>query len=429
MGRSGWLLAGLLLVALNLRAPLTSLPPVVAQVSESLALTPAQAGLLTSVPVLCFALLTPPASVLIARIGPERAVLAAVAGVFVGQIVRSAGSSLPTALVGTAVLGAGITIGNVAVPVVIARDFRQRSAVVTGAYSAMMNVGSALATTLTVPLAALWGWQWALAGWAALAVVAFVAWGVTIRRSDDGAAGPSASGASGTTGTTGTTTAHRPHEGAPRRPHNGAPHRPHDGAPHLGRAMAVLTVLLCVAFAGQASSYYAVTAWLPEILQSRLGVDVVAAGGLAAPFQLCAVVGSLGAPIALGRRMPLRAVSLTLVVLWMALPAGMLLAPGATVLWVSLAGIAQGGNFTVIFMLIAQRAPSVAAARRASAVVQTVGYSFAALAPTVLGALRTASGGWTVPLLGVLAALTLMGATMAIATRPVRASGPAPGIA
>ncbi|QAY71701.1 MFS transporter [Xylanimonas protaetiae] len=386
----GFVLVALLLVALNLRAPLTSLPPVVGQVSEALSLTPAQAGLLTSVPVLCFALLTPPASVLVARAGPERAVLAAVVGVFAGQVVRSAGTSLPLALVGTAVLGAGITIGNVAVPVVIARDFQRRSAVVTGAYSAMMNVGSALATTLTVPLAVAWGWQWALAGWAAMAVVAFVVWGLAVRGSTDVAAARTAAT-------------------SPRRA---------DGPPHLGRAMTVLTVLLCVAFAGQSSSYYAVTAWLPEILHARLGVDTAAAGGLSAPFQLCAVLGSLGAPLALARRVPLRVVSLTLVALWVALPAGMLAAPGAALLWVSLAGVAQGGNFTVIFMLIAQRAPSVAAARRASAVVQTVGYAFAALAPTALGALHGASGGWTVPLAGVLGVLALMGVTMAVATRP-----------
>jgi CP family cyanate transporter-like MFS transporter len=394
---TGFLLAALLLVALNLRAPLTSLPPVVGQISDALALSPAQAGLLTSVPVLCFAVFTPLASVLVARVGPERAVLVAVAGLFAGQLIRSAVPSLTVALIGTAVLGAGITVGNVAVPVVIARDFLRRSAAVTGAYSAMMNVGSALATTLTVPLALMWGWQWALAGWASLAVVAFVVWSAAIRRVDDAA----------------------PRSGTPAA---GGPG--HDGRPQLGRPVAVLVALLCVAFAGQSSAYYAVTAWLPQILHSQLGVDVAAAGGLAAPFQLTAVLGSLGVPFALGRRAPMRVVSVALVALWIALPAGMLLAPGAAVAWVALAGVAQGGNFTVIFTLIAQRSPSVAAARRASAIVQTVGYVFAALAPTVLGAARTASGGWTVPLLGVVGVLAVMGVTMAVATRPARDPDP-----
>ncbi|PZR54239.1 MFS transporter [Xylanimonas oleitrophica] len=392
-GRARWfLLAALLLVALNLRAPLTSLPPVVGQVSDALALTPAQAGLLTSVPVLCFALLTPPAALLLARLGPERSVLVAVVGVLAGELLRSAGS-VPAALAGTAVLGAGITVGNVAVPVVIARDFRDRSAAVTGAYSATMNLGSALTTTLTVPLAAVWGWQWALAGWGVLAVVATAAWGGAMRST------------------------------APAARLDGAQHG--SGAPHLGRPMAVLTAVLCVAFSGQAFAYYAITAWLPEILHSRLGLDLAAAGGAAAPFQLCAVAGSFAVPLALSRRVPARAVSAVVSLCWLSLPTGMLLAPGATGLWVALAGAAQGGSFTLIFTLMAQRAPSVAAARRASAIVQTTGYACASLAPTVLGAVHTAStgpgsDGWTAPLLLVLGVLTVMGGMMLVATRPVR---------
>jgi CP family cyanate transporter-like MFS transporter len=388
VGGGGFLLVALLLVALNLRAPLTSLPPVVAQVSEALGLSPAQAGLLTSVPVLCFALLTPPASALVARVGPERAVLVAIAGVLCGTLLRS-GGTVPAALAGTAVLGAGITVGNVAVPVVIARDFLARSAAVTGAYSAAMNLGSTFTTTLTVPLAVLWGWQWALAGWAVLAVVALVVWARAMR-----------------------TVAAPVRRGGLRRD---------TGPAQLGRPMAALTALLCVAFAGQASSYYAVTAWLPEILHAQLGVDVAAAGGLAAPFQLCAVAGSLCVPLALSRRVPLRWTSLAMTVCWLVLPAGMLLAPGAALLWIALAGAAQGGNFTVIFTLIAQRAPSVPAARRASAIVQTVGYGCASLAPTLMGAVHTATGGWTVPLTLVLGVLAVMAATMLLATgRPRR---------
>jgi CP family cyanate transporter-like MFS transporter len=376
-----------MLVALNLRAPLTSLPPVVTQVSDALALTPAQAGLLTSVPVLCFALLTPPSSVLVARVGPERSVLLAVAAVLAGEVLRSAGS-VPAALVGTAVLGAGITVGNVAVPVVIARDFLARSAVVTGMYSATMNLGSALTTTLTVPLAATLGWQWALAGWGVLAAVALVAWGAAIRG--------------------------LPHGGAPRLAPAAGPAAP-------VRASRRLTVLLCVAFSGQAFSYYAVTAWLPEILHTRLGLDPAAAGNLSAPFQLAAIAGSFAIPFVLGRGASFRVAALGTTLAWLALPAGMLLAPHLAVVWVSIAGAAQGANFTVVFTLITQRAPTVAAARRASAVVQTVGYACAALAPTLMGAVHTATGGWSVPLLLVLVTLLVMGVMLQLATHQPRA--------
>lgn len=394
-GSGAVLVVALLLVAFTLRAPLTSLPPVISQVSDALTLTPAMAGLLTGIPMLCFSLLAPPSSMLVAKAGPERAVLVGVTAIFLGQLVRS-GGTLPLAIAGTALLGAGITVGNVSVPVLIARDFKSRSAAVTGAYSATMNLGSTFTTVLTVPLAALWGWQWALAGWAVLALVALVVWRrVTggrlpgVRASDDAGPPPSSTDPPGSPA---------------REPAT------------LSRPMLRLTLLLCVAFAGQSSSYYAVTTWLPEILQARLGVSPGAAGGLSAPFQLTAVAGALGVPFLLSRGVRLRWVSLTMTTFWLVLPVGMLLAPSAALLWISVAGIAQGGNFTVIFMLIAQRAPRVAAARRASAVVQTTGYACAAVAPTIMGALHTATGGWTLPLLAVLVALAVMTTTMAIAT-------------
>ncbi|WP_277209461.1 MFS transporter [Isoptericola croceus] len=373
-GGAGWFaLAALLLVALNLRAPITSLPPVVDDVAAGLGLSSAGAGLLTSVPVLCFALFTPAAAATTARLGPERAIALALLGVLAGTLLRSAGS-VPTALAGTAVLGIGITIGNLAVPVVIARDFRRRAAAVTGAYTATMNVGSTLTTMLTVPLAVTFGWQWALAGWGVLAVVALGVWVPTGRALAARHAGP---------------------------PPSGTP----ETAP--GTSQRRLVVLLTLAFAGQAFSYYAATAWLPTILADRLGIDAAAAGEAAAPFQLAAVAGAFLVPLGLAGRLSARTVAAGMSAMWLSLPAGLLLAPDAWWVWVLLAGAAQGGNFTVIFTLVAQRSPSVGAARRASAVVQTAGYACAATGPAVLGAVHEATGTWTAPL-GVMAGLLAM---------------------
>ncbi|AEG45217.1 MFS transporter [Isoptericola variabilis] len=386
-----FLLAALLAAALNLRAPLAALAPVVDDVATGLALSPAGAGLLTSVPVLCFALCTPVASTLVARVGPERAVGLALVAVLAGTVLRSAGS-VPAALAGTAVLGVGIAVGNVAVPVVITRDFHHRAGSVTGAYTAVMNVGSTATTVLTVPLAAALGWQWALAGWGLMAVVALVVWVPAGR--DLGA-----QHAAGT---------------APRV-------LPHDLVlePEQRRAMRRLAAVLAVAFGAQAGGYYAMTAWLPEILQDRLGLGAAAAGGAAAPFQLCAVAGSLLVPIALARGRA-RRVAAAVSLLWLALPLGLLVAPGAWLVWICLAGAGQGAAFTVIFTVLAQRSPSVAAARRASAVVQTAGYAFAALAPTLVGALHGATHGWTVPLLAVTGLITAMTVALLTAARPPR---------
>jgi CP family cyanate transporter-like MFS transporter len=393
----GFVLLALLLAAVNLRAHLASLPPVVDDVAASLGLTSAGVGLLTSVPVLCFALFTPAASALTARVGPERAITLGLLGILGGTLLRSTGS-VTTAMVGTTVLGVGITIGNVAVPVVIARDFRERAASVTGAYAATMNAGSTVTTLLTVPLAVAYGWQWALAGWGVLAVVALAFWvpagrGLAAHHRQVDAAADAARAAGAAAADAGD-----------------------DRGAHAAQRR--LVVLLTLAFAGQASGYYAMTAWLPSILGDTVGLAPAAAGGGAAPFQLAAIAGAFLVPIALAGRVPARAVAASLSALWIALPVGLLVAPDLWWLWVCLAGAAQGGSFTVILTLLAQRSPSVAAARRGSAVVQTAGYACAAAAPTALGAIHESTAGWTAPLLVILALLVVMAVALWTASRP-----------
>lgn len=391
IARTGFLVVALLLVAFTLRSPIAALPPIVGEVSAALSLSPAQAGLLTSVPLLCFALLTPLTSGLVGRIGPERAIFVALAAILAGQAIRST-PVFGVALAGAMVMGTGITIGNVAVPTVIARDFRHRAATLTGAYSATMNLGATVTMAATAPLAVWWGWQWALAGWGVLAVVAAVTWWRATRNRPG-------------TATDGTTTP----AAAPDAPPTGV---------GSARSARIVTVLLCLGFAVQSSSYYAMTAWLPTILDARLGLDPAAAGGIAAPLQLLAVAGAFSVPLAISRRVPTRWIALTITAAWLSLPLGLLLAPGAAALWAGLAGLAQGANFTLIVTLITRRAPTTDAARRSWSVVQTSGYASAAVAPTLVGALAAATRGWTVPLVGVVAALGFMGVVMAVATRP-----------
>ncbi|NUU16883.1 MFS transporter [Cellulomonas humilata] len=379
----GLLLAAVLLYALNLRAPITALAPVVDDVRRDLGLSAAGVGVLTGVPVLCFALATPVMAVLLGRLGTGRVVAASLVTVLAGTLLRSA-DGFGTALVGTVLIGVAITAGNVAVPVVIGRDFPGHVPRVTGLYTAALNGGSVLTTTLTAPLADVVGWRWALASWGLLAVVALVVWQ---RAYPFGRPEPVVVVAT-------------------------------TGAPDVWRRP--VTWFLAVAFAGQAFGYYAVSAWLPSLLHDTLGLERAASGGAAALFQLFGMVGGIAVPVALGRRAPVAAVSAAITLGWVALPVGLLLAPSWWPVWCTFAGVAQGGNFAVIFTVIAGNAGSQAAARRMSATVQSVGYGCAALGPSLLGAVHAASGGWTAPLLVVLAALLAMGTASGLALRSVR---------
>src|SRR4051794_38109089 len=175
------LLAGVLLVALNLRGPLVAVAPVVDDLRRDLDASGGTIGLLTSIPVLCFGLAAPLASLLIARTGVHRAVLVSMVGVLAGTVLRSLGG--PTeAIAGTVVIGLGITVGNVVVPVVIGRDFPGATNVVTAAYTAALNLGSTLTSALTAPLADLVGWRTALAAWGLLVVAATAVWTAGLRR-------------------------------------------------------------------------------------------------------------------------------------------------------------------------------------------------------------------------------------------------------
>jgi CP family cyanate transporter-like MFS transporter len=390
-GTSGLLLAAVLLYALNLRSPITALAPVVRDVERDLGLSSAQAGLLTGLPVLCFALFSPVASSLISRWGVERIISASLGVILAGTLLRSAGG-FGTAIAGTALIGLAITAGNIAVPVVVARDFASDATRVTGLYTAALNGGSVLTTALTAPLADAIGWRWALVVWAVFVPLAWFPWRRAVAR----------------------------RVAEPPLPLVGP-----DATEEVHALRRPLTWLLIAMFAGQSFGYYGVTAWLPSILSDSLHLGTGSAGGGSALFQLGGVLGAVSVPVAVRRGARLRSVFVVIAAGWLLLPIGLLVAPAVWPLWVLLAGCAQGGNFTVVFATVAQRSATVREARRTSTAVQTLGYVAAAVAPSVLGAVHGATDGWTAPLVVILAVLGVMTVAGLTATG-ARSARPAP---
>lgn len=371
--RSWILLAAIGLIALNMRGPFVAVAPVVGPMQQDLGFTPVEVGFLTGIPVLCFALASPLASLAGRKLGAEVAITLTLLGVLLGVIVRSSGGGA-VVMLGTVILGIAITVGNIAVPLIIRRDFAPaRQGTAMGIYTAALNVGSFLTSVVTAPLAELLGWRPALAAGALFALAAGVVWVLAFR-----------------------SRAFRP-EAVP--------------GPNPGRAAGKpasrwITVGLTAGFAGQAFSYYGITAWLPSLLADELGMTAAAAGAGSSLFQILAIAGSLGVPFA-ARFGSTTRVGLTLGLLWLTVPLGLLLAPELWWLWSSLGGVAQGGGITLIFIAIIRLARDQASAGRMSAVVQGVGYCFGAVAPTLLGYVNGVSGSWTGPLLMVLGSVAV----------------------
>ena len=381
---------GVVIVAVNLRGPIVAPAPVLGPIREDLGLSSTVAGLLTSLPVLCFALAGPVASWVIRRVGPDSAVVLTLLGVLLGTVVRSAGPA-PTVLIGTAIIGAAIMVGNIVVPVLIRRDVPwQRAGMVTGLYTAAMNVGSMLTSLGTAPLASVVGWRWALAVWGLLAAAEAVYWRPLARRARAAAAGA-------------------------------AP--PTRGTVRLTPSVSRISWLLLVAFGGQSFAYYAVSAWLPTLLSDTRGLDAAASGVTASLFQIFAVVGAFGVP-ALAARAPGWVPVATVAAGWVTMPIGLLLAPEAYLLWSVLGGIGQGGGFTAILSIIARVTGSDAEAATVSARVQTGGYVISATGAPLVGAVYAATGGWSAPLLVVLTAALSFAVTGVVAALLARRHQP-----
>src|SRR5690625_1456129 len=382
---------GVVIVAVNLRGPIVAPAPVLGPIREDLGLSSTVAGLLTSLPVLCFALAGPVASWVIRRVGPDSAVVLTLLGVLLGTVVRSTGPAA-TVFVGTAVIGVAIMVGNIVVPVLIRRDVPwQRAGMVTGLYTASMNVGSMLTSLGTAPLAAVVGWRWALAVWAVLAAAGVLYWRPLARRAR--AAAAAAAGP--------------------------APQCRERVSPSASR----IAWLLLVAFGGQSFAYYAVSAWLPTLLSDTRGLDAAASGVTASLFQIFAVVGAFGVP-ALAARAPGWVPVATVAAGWVTMPIGLLLAPEAYLLWSVLGGIGQGGGFTAILSIIARVIGSDAEAATVSARVQTGGYVISATGAPLVGAVYAATGGWSAPLLVVLTAAVSFAVTGVVAALLARRHQP-----
>src|SRR5690606_12055782 len=209
-------------------------------------------------------------------------------------------------LLGTAVVGLGITIGNVLVPVVVKRDFAARASRVTGFFTATLAVGAALTSALTVPVAQLLGWRAALALWAVLVPVAAIGWWEhVVRRERDG-------------------------PGEPARPHTPVPPRAEDD-----RFVWRLPIAWALAFAlgSQSALYFSLTTWLPTILVDRAEVTHAVGGTAMALYQITAIPTAL--TIANFARMRPRQgwIGVLIALAWTVMVAGLLLAPAGWPVW------------------------------------------------------------------------------------------------
>ncbi|WP_309573198.1 MFS transporter [Deinococcus sp.] len=377
-----WLLVtGVVLVALNLRPAIAGFGPLLPQIQAQLHLSAATAGLLTTIPLLCWGLLALTAPALTRRWSAETVILAMVAVLGVGALLR-AGPTLGVILTGTVLVGAGIAVVNVLLPSLVRREFPDRVGVMLGVYTLAVVGGATLASAVAVPLDVAGGsWRASLATWAGLALLGAVAWVPTVL---------------------------------------GRPHRQVGAVPvwrELWRNPYAWPVTLFMG--AQSLVFFTWLAWLPRVWHDQ-GLSAGVGGGLLSLGNLVQLPFALFMPIVAGRlRQPFVLVALAGGLLLAGL-LSLLYVPGQPLVGVLLLGAGSGSTFPVALYLIAVRAASPAQVAQLSGLAQGVGYTLAATGPVAFGALHDRTGGWHAPLWFLIADTGLVLVTGWWACRPAR---------
>ncbi|MEY9949957.1 CynX/NimT family MFS transporter [Kitasatospora sp. GAS1066B] len=376
------LLTGIVLVALNMRACLAAISPMVGEIQHTFGLSTTVSGLITTVPVLFQGLGAPLTPRLTRRFGTERVVLGAVLVLGAGVLLRVL-PSVVALYAGCVVIGVAIAVLNVSMPGLVKREFPQRAAAMTGVYSTTMLVGATLAAGSSVPLehALGGGWRASLGAWSLLALVAAVAWlPQVLKARQDRAAGLAE--AAGAAAAPARTVAEKPIAGIWRLPL----------AWQISLFMGISSLMV-----------YTLVAWMPTILADH-GMSRDQAGLVFAFSNLVQVVGAFLVPLLAGRLTRQRGLAVAMAALNAAGVLVLLLAPVSGA-WVAAAvlGLAQGGSLGLALAFIVLRTRSAAGAARLGGMSQAVGYLIAAAGPVGGGALHQLTGSWTAVLVVLLA--------------------------
>ncbi|CRL96968.1 MULTISPECIES: CynX/NimT family MFS transporter [Pseudomonas] len=352
-----WLLImGLILVAMNLRPALSSLSPLLSAVSDSLGLSAAKAGLLTTLPVLCLGLFAPLAPLLARRFGAERVVLGILLTLAGGITLRSAFGEVGL-FAGSLIAGASIGIIGVLLPGIVKRDFAKQAGTMTGVYTMALCLGAALAAGATVPLSHYFGDSWSvgLGFWIVPALVAALFW----------------------------------------LPQVGQKHGAHQVAYRVkGLLRDPLAWQVTLYMGLQSSLAYIVFGWVPSILIDR-GLSATDAGLALSGSIIVQLLSALTAPWLATRGKDQRLAIVVVMLLTLAGLFGCLYAPLEGLWgWAVLLGLGQGGTFSLALTLIVLRSRDSHVAANLSGMAQGIGYTLASMGPLAVGLVHDWTGGW-----------------------------------
>lgn len=370
-GAGIWLLIlGIIFAAATLRAPLTGVGSIIETIRRDTGISNALAGMLTTLPLLAFALFSPIAPKMARRFGLENTLFGAMIILAAGIFLRSV-PFIQTMFFGTALIGLAIAVCNVLLPSLIKRDFPNKIGLMTGTYSVSMNLWAAIASGVSIPITQGLGlgWRYALASWSVLSIIAIVFWLPQLRPF------PAATGIE-------------------------------EKRVSLWRSGLAWKVALFMGL--QSTAFYTVVAWLPVILHQQ-GLSHSASGWLLSLAQFSSLPLTFVITILAGRQSNQRylvvIITIFLITGYIGIISGF---TSMASLFVMLIGIGIGSAFALANMFFILRTHNANQAAELSGMAQSVGYLLAAVAPALFGYIVDQTDNWTIPLIILIVLAVLM---------------------
>ena len=387
-----WLvLIAIMLLSANMRSPIVALGSIAPVIQDSLQISEVQIGWLGAIPMLMFALGALISPSIGKRFGLENTLIAMIALLTSGIVLRSVWDTWTGFLLGTMMLSLAIGFANTLAAPIIKQRTPNHIPLITGLFSLTMTVVAGMVAGVIYPLTTAFGWQLALGGWAILGVFAIVFWLLLRVKLGSSHRLPNTLDASVDEDTT------------------------------IWRS--ALAWQLAVFMGLQSLMFYTVASFLPSIWADK-GLDQVAAGQMASVFQLMGPAAIISMTWLIRRGVAVQKVAVAAASFNVIGAIGIAYLPNSLAwLWSGSMGLGCAGIFTMSIMLFSLRTYTPHQASKLSGMVQTIAYLIAFLGPVMTGWLHERAGNWDIPLLLIIILMVINVGVAWLASRPIMIDG------
>lgn len=364
---------GIVFVSFNLRAPITSVGPVIELIQIEYKLNSSMAGFITTLPLLAFAVFSP----IVARInhsfGHGLTMLAGLILIIFGLWVRSY-TGVYGLFIGTIFIGIGIAIGNVLIPSVIKHKFKKNAGSVISIYITSLCIFAALGSGLSIPAANVYGWNSSLALWIILVIITIIIWLPQLKKDQE-----------------------------------------YDNSDDLEAQQIIqsksiwkspLAWWVTLYMGTQSLIFYTLIAWIPSILLFK-GFDSHFSGMMLLLFQLIGIPATLLVPIIAAKTKDQKLMALIISIIYFIGMIALIYTETTMGIIFSMVflGLGMGGTISLAIGFITQRTPHSKKAAELSGMSQSAGYLLAAIGPILIGFIHDLYHSWDMALFVLVAAI------------------------